>query len=310
MKKILVIMLCCSFLLAGCGNSKKDTLANPKEEQIIENVLSFTIESVEFNKTIEPPILSGYYTYYYEVKNSTNTFADAIISIKNLSEESITPSSLLKSTFTIDKNNYTADYVVVSEDGTSVSTTGTIEPQQEMIMHICTEISNIPDTFTLAIQVDEVVKKFEIDVASFENTKNYKNYGDNLSSEGLATVSIQEMISIKKLNPTAPTTFYYFFEVKDQANTFIGLKLRVKNDGTEGIPLEKSLGFRAIFDSDIYGGYAIIEYPSGSNLATSYTLAAGEEVTVYLVAEVPDTVIESSAEFSLYFQGEYYYITK
>lgn len=310
MKKIILIVFVC--MLFGCSQSKEVKEGVIGEQVVVEDLLSYEINRLESVDRIEPSITTGIYSYYAP-KDSSNVLLDLVLKVKNESSSKMKIKDYLSSVFEVNGTEYKAGLRVESDGGTNISAYESIEPMKTAFVHLYIEIAeeNISDEILCKLTVKDHTDEIKLNRKTLIPEKKYLKKGDSAKKDEAVSVKIIESSVTKKLLPPNPDGFYTYYEVKDKNDSFLVLKMNVKNIGSIAINPEKYIGCEAKVDDQYeYSGFIVWERSDGTSLTNVGKIDPLKSVTAYCLVQVPDEVIKKSAEFKIKLLEDTYYFKK
>ncbi|MFV0396333.1 MAG: hypothetical protein ACK5LC_18435 [Coprobacillaceae bacterium] len=325
MKKVISLFFV-AFLLIGCSSGsskeeKKETKKeeekieslDPKSEQEVKDLVKFKFTEMTLSSTIEPPNASGYY-WYYEAKKEGCQLLAIKAEVTNESKKAFDISDVFSGKFEIEGNAYTLGFLTEEDGGSSVSAYASIDPKVTATVYMYAEVpsEDLSNDVNLLLKVNKKSFNYELERDKLEPVKEYKQYGEAISSENNGTLTTHETLITKKLEPSNATGYYTYYEVSDtNANSYIVLKTTLKNEAASTIEIKDIMGGVLIVDGKYEYRAAIFGEESGGTRISNYaSLDPLAETTVYIAFEVPDTVLESTAEYKINVFGSTYYINK
>lgn len=311
-KYLLVVLMGVS--IVACSSKNNDLTIEWGKETQFNDLISFQVETIGKTQQISPDVIGTYYKYY-KPKTSTNVLLDVVLQVKNLKKEELKLSDAISSSFTIDDKDYTGYTISISEDGKSILQGATLASEGTSKIHFYTEIDPaILDkdiTFRLKTKDKDneqtALMTFQLsDVANHYESKNIK---DVVTIDGVGEITLESTDIAKKIEPAKPTGLYTYYKVRSNTNSFVILKTKIKNTSDQDLIASNVISATLVDkDSNEYPSNMFYEKDDQSNLATasSTTLAAGKNGTVYFVFEVSDSLASAEKTIRLAHMGKVY----
>lgn len=310
MKKIIVIAVLLA--LFGCSQSKEAKEGVLGEKVVVEDLLSYEINRFEAVKKIEPSIPAGYYSYR-EPGDKANVLLDLVLKVKNESTSEIKVKDYISSAFEINDKEYETGIRVESDGGTDISAYGTIDPMKSTLVHLYIEIAeaDIPDEVLCKLTINKETTELNLNKTKLVPEKTYLKFGKTVDKKDTASVKFIESSVTKKLIPPNPGMFYTYYKVDDNADSYLVVKMNVKNTGENDLSLNETIGCKAKVDNKYdYSGQLVWEDSDGSRLTDSGKLEPLKKTNAYCLIQVPDEIIKKPAEFKIHVLDDIYYIKK
>lgn len=300
------------FNLVGCSKSeiKGDNIS---EETDDADILSYKIDRLDItNKIVPTDITDNYITYYPE--DDKNVLLDLVLEITNESDTSITVNEeYISAVFSMDSNEYTTNVIAEEEGLSDLSSWVDLAPKKSTFVHIYTELkeNKITDKILCNLKINDKEKKLNLDRKALAPSKNYINYGEILEKKDFATITFNETVVTKKLVPDDMSGFYTYYEVDDYNDTYLALKMTIKNTSGSSFELNKLIScFATVNDKYEYSGFIVAEKTDKTGFNAYEDLESLKETTAYYLIQIPDEIIESPAEFKINVFSENYYLKK
>lgn len=312
LKGLLVVFMGVS--IVACRSKNKDLTIEWDKENKLADIISYQVETASQTQQITPDVIGTYYKYY-KPKTSTNVLLDVVLQVTNLKKEELKLSTAISSQFLIDDKEYKGYTISISEDGQAIVQGATLAAEETKKVHFYTEVDPaILDkeiTFKLASTDKDneqaAVMKFKL--SDVENHYESKKLKDVLTIDGTAEVTLESKDVAKKIEPAKPTGLYTYYKVKSDTNRFVILKTKIKNISDKEIKASEVMN-AVLIDKDHheYPCNMFFEKADQSNLsaASSTTLAAGKEGTVYFVFEVSEDMANSENTIRMSHMGKVY----
>lgn len=316
MKKLLkgLLVFLMGVSIVACSSKNKDLTIEWGKENKLADIISYQVETASQTQQITPDVIGNFYKYY-KPKTSTNVLLDVVLQVTNLKKEELKLSTAISSQFLIDDKEYKGYTISISEDGKSILQGATLAAEETKKIHFYTEVDPaILDkeiAFKLASTDEDneeaAVMTFKLsDVESHYESKKLK---DVITIDGMAEVTLESKDVAKKIEPAKPTGLYTYYKVKSDTNRFVIIKTKIKNISDN--ELNASQVINAILvdkDSHEYPCNMFFEKADQSNLSTasSVTLEAGKDGTVYFVFEVSESVASAENTIRISHMGKVY----
>ncbi len=131
--------------IAEATSKVTSTEISTKETITIDNVCSFSLDSFNVTKTVNPPKPTGYY-HYFEASDG-NVFVDVKLTIKNLASSAVSMNKVVDGVKVIydDNYEYNCQFVTESDNGGDLeqfTSLYSINPLVSMKYHMITELPN------------------------------------------------------------------------------------------------------------------------------------------------------------------------
>ncbi len=289
-------------------SSKSEKLeVDLKEKNTVEDIVEYSIKTIDTTSKLEPSNVDGIYTYYKAEDGKTLLHIE--MDVKNLSSKDIDINDMMYVTFKIDSRLYIAQPVLEEEDDFAYTTS--IKQLMTERIHFFTNIpTDLPtDAINLNIKINDEVYEATFDLEEVKPEKSYVEKGDKLKEEDLSEVTIKSIKFTDKVEPSNPSSFYTYYEVKDAANTYLALKINVKNLKGDSLDADRVMNVKLIYDDKYtYDCFSTIEGDGTFNYTNITSIDPLEKAVMYYIFEVPKEVKDGVVELQLNYVGEKYYI--
>ena len=312
MKKLMMLVVLSVTLISCSSQNKEIKEAVVGEEMVVENFISYKVNRLDTVSKIEPSVTTGYYTYY-EPQNNSNVMLDLVLEVKNESSNEIQPMNYISATFTINDADYETSILVESDGGSDISSWNGIAPNKSALVHLYTEIDkeSIADEILCKLTINDEVSEIKLNRKFLAPVKDYLEYGEMIENENIASITIGETFTTKKLLPPNINGVYSYYEVNDYNDSYLVLKMTIKNNSGSAIDPQDYISCKAIVDDKYeYVGFLTWDEDNGRDLTSYSDLAPLKETTGYYLIQIPDEIIENETELKLNIFGNTYYIKK
>lgn len=288
MKKIIIAMLCFSFLLTGCGEDKKEVTLKINEEYKISDELSLMLTNVSTEKQVIVHNTQEEDFDYQYPNNDKGIFLDIQLNIKNLSKETITIDEDFATEITINKEivkeenmNY---FLEIYPYDTFIDNTK-LRTSSEGILHIAAIINekDVNSKFTCTVTYGNTI--FTIDVDTNLN-KNIIKRGSLLTSKDKYEITIEDVYMNPTLEPSNIEGEYEYFEPNTITNRFVIAKTVIKNNSSEILNRKNTPDTIFILDNSYEATYAYQEKDSGAGFEEDISIPANSSKKIYYLLEV------------------------
>lgn len=289
-------------------SSESDKLeVDLKKKNSVEDIIEYTIKTIETTSKLEPSNVSSFYTYYEP--DDGNTLLHIEMDVKNLSDKDIDIDDVMKVTFTIDGNKYSAQPVLEEEDDFAYTTS--IKQLMTGRIHFFTNIPTdlATDEINLNIKINDKSYETTFDLEEVKPEKNYVKKGDKLSKKDLSEVTIKSIKFTDKVEPSNPSSYYTYYEVKDTSNTYLALKINVKNLKGDSLDADKVMNAKLIYnDKYTYDCFSTIEKDGTFTYTNITSIDPLKKSVIYYLFEVPKEVKDGDVELQINYAGDKYFV--
>lgn len=319
MKRILNIVVVClmALIISACtAKGKEPEKIKLGKENNFKETISYQIETISKTQQIAPDVIGSTYNYYKPFKKE-NMFIDIVMYITNLKQEELKVKDDLYGAFIIDETEYVVANALVSDNGKTVSDSATIAPQSRAKVHLYAEVDpklldkEIEFKFQTRQEDNEQVASLVFKLDDISKKYKTKNLNDTVVFEEYSEILLKGSTTTKKLGPVKPTGLYTYYEVNDEANSFIVLDTVVKNNSQDALVTSNVATFKLVDENGHeYPANYIYEKNDQSNLsdASTITLNPGDSATVHLLFEVSDDVINGKKSVRISNNGIVYIV--
>lgn len=324
MKKIFRVFLVCLMILTvtACsgGNESSDNTTKIKwnKENKFADLISFKIEAIDQSKMITPDVIGVLYTYF-EPTDSKNVLLDLTMWVSNITDSQLKLNDEIEAIFTIDNTEYVASLLASKDNGESLTSDVSLEPNTSNKVHYYIEVE--PEKldqkieFSLNTKEDEDKDK-QSAVLNFELKdvkENYesKNINDVITFDGYSEMTLQAANIAKEVVPASPVGLYTYYKVDDENNSFVDFVTVVKNISGSDI-MASTVATVNLLDvnNNLYPATVVYEKDDHSNLeaASSLTLTNNQSAIIHYIFEVGDDVVNQAKSIRISRQGKVYII--
>ncbi|WP_028042631.1 DUF4352 domain-containing protein [Candidatus Stoquefichus massiliensis] len=312
LKGLLVVFMGVS--IVACSGKNNDLTIEWGKENKLADIISFQVETASQTQQITPDVIGTYYKYY-KPQTSTNVLLDVVLQVTNLKKEELKLSTAISSQFLIDDKEYKGHNISISEDGQSILQGATLAAEETKKVHFYTEIDPTVLDKEIAFKLastdkdneQAAVMTFKLsDVESHYESKKLKNV---ITFDGKAEVTLESKDVAKKIEPAKPTGLYTYYKVKADTNRFVIMKTKIKNISDKELKASQVMSAVLVDkDNHEYPCNMFFEKADQSNLsaASSATLEAGKDGTVYFVFEVSESIANEENTIRISQMGKVY----
>lgn len=325
MKKIFRVFLVCLMILTvtACsgGNESSDNTTKIKwnKENKFADLISFKIEAIDQSKMITPDVIGVLYTYF-EPTDSKNVLLDLTMWVSNITDSQIKLNDEIEAIFTIDNTEYVASLIASKDNGESLTSDVSLEPNTSNKVHYYIEVE--PEKldqkieFSLNTKEEDADKDKQSAVLNFELKdvkENYesKNINDVITFDGCSEMTLQAANIAKEVVPASPVGLYTYYKVDDENNSFVDFVTVVKNISGSDI-MASTVATVNLLDvnNNLYPATVVYEKDDHSNLeaASSLTLTNNQSAIIHYIFEVGDDVVNQTKSIRISRQGKVYII--
>lgn len=318
--RVLALILAVAMLLAlsacageGEEGKKKDrdnTAAISLEEvNVLKDAAEFSLVYLYTADKVIPPKPNGAYTY--SEADEGMTYLVLVTDVKNLGEEAVEVGELLEVVLTLGSQQITAKPRMETDHGTSLDRSGSIAPLLTARVHYLFEIpeNQQPDTLSLRVKSGDRSIKGEISAAGLTARQRQLALGDTIADEKTISAVVEDVFLTTTLEPEEPGSYYHYFQA-DSGNTYLVMKLTVKNLDSGEMGYDTIAGVRCVYDRKYeYPGFTVFEEDGGADLssyANTHDLAPLEENRIYFLMEIPAEAENGPLAIELYMAGQYH----
>lgn len=325
MKKIFRVFLVCLMILTvtacSSGNESSDNTTKIKwnKENKFADLISFKIEAIDQSKMITPDVIGVLYTYF-EPTDSKNVLLDLTMWVSNITDSQIKLNDEIEAIFTIDNTEYVASLLASKDNGESLTSDVSLEPNTSNKVHYYIEVE--PEKldqkieFSLNTKEEDADKDKQSAVLNFELKdvkENYesKNINDVITFDGCSEMTLQAANIAKEVVPASPVGLYTYYKVDDENNSFVDFVTVVKNISGSDI-MASTVATVNLLDvnNNLYPATVVYEKDDHSNLeaASSLTLTNNQSAIIHYIFEVGDDVVNQAKSIRISRQGKVYII--
>lgn len=325
MKKIFRVFLVCLMILTvtACsgGNESSDNTTKIKwnKENKFADLISFKIEAIDQSKMITPDVIGVLYTYF-EPTDSKNVLLDLTMWVSNITDSQLKLNDEIETIFTIDNTEYVASLLASKDNGESLTSDVSLEPNTSNKVHYYIEVE--PEKldqkieFSLNTKEEDADKDKQSAVLNFELKdvkENYesKNINDVITFDGYSEMTLQAANIAKEVVPASPVGLYTYYKVDDENNSFVDFVTVVKNISGSDI-MASTVATVNLLDvnNNLYPATVVYEKDDHSNLeaASSLTLTNNQSAIIHYIFEVGDDVVNQTKSIRISRQGKVYII--
>lgn len=325
MKKIFRVFLVCLMILTvtACsgGNESSDNTTKIKwnKENKFADLISFKIEAIDQSKMITPDVIGVLYTYF-EPTDSKNVLLDLTMWVSNITDSQLKLNDEIEAIFTIDNTEYVASLLASKDNGESLTSDVSLEPNTSNKVHYYIEVE--PEKldqkieFSLNTKEEDPDKDKQSAVLNFELKdvkENYesKNINDVITFDGYSEMTLQAANIAKEVVPASPVGLYTYYKVDDENNSFVDFVTVVKNISGSDI-MASTVATVNLLDvnNNLYPATVVYEKDDHSNLeaASSLTLTNNQSAIIHYIFEVGDDVVNQAKSIRISRQGKVYII--
>lgn len=325
MKKIFRVFLVCLMILTvtACsgGNESSDNTTKIKwnKENKFADLISFKIEAIDQSKMITPDVIGVLYTYF-EPTDSKNVLLDLTMWVSNITDSQLKLNDEIEAIFTIDNTEYVASLLASKDNGESLTSDVSLEPNTSNKVHYYIEVE--PEKldqkieFSLNTKEEDADKDKQSAVLNFELKdvkENYesKNINDVITFDGYSEMTLQAANIAKEVVPASPVGLYTYYKVDDENNSFVDFVTVVKNISGSDI-MASTVATVNLLDvnNNLYPATVVYEKDDHSNLeaASSLTLTNNQSAIIHYIFEVGDDVVNQAKSIRISRQGKVYII--
>lgn len=325
MKKIFRVFLVCLMILTvtacSSGNESSDNTTKIKwnKENKFADLISFKIEAIDQSKMITPDVIGVLYTYF-EPTDSKNVLLDLTMWVSNITDSQLKLNDEIEAIFTIDNTEYVASLLASKDNGESLTSDVSLEPNTSNKVHYYIEVE--PEKldqkieFSLNTKEEDADKDKQSAVLNFELKdvkENYesKNINDVITFDGYSEMTLQAANIAKEVVPASPVGLYTYYKVDDENNSFVDFVTVVKNISGSDI-MASTVATVNLLDvnNNLYPATVVYEKDDHSNLeaASSLTLTNNQSAIIHYIFEVGDDVVNQTKSIRISRQGKVYII--
>lgn len=325
MKKIFRVFLVCLMILTvtACsgGNESSDNTTKIKwnKENKFADLISFKIEAIDQSKMITPDVIGVLYTYF-EPTDSKNVLLDLTMWVSNITDSQLKLNDEIEAIFTIDNTEYVASLLASKDNGESLTSDVSLEPNTSNKVHYYIEVE--PEKldqkieFSLNTKEEDADKDKQSAVLNFELKdvkENYesKNINDVITFDGYSEMTLQAANIAKEVVPASPVGLYTYYKVDDENNSFVDFVTVVKNISGSDI-MASTVATVNLLDvnNNLYPATVVYEKDDHSNLeaASSLTLTNNQSAIIHYIFEVGDDIVNQAKSIRISRQGKVYII--
>lgn len=325
MKKIFRVFLVCLMILTvtacSSGNESSDNTTKIKwnKENKFADLISFKIEAIDQSKMITPDVIGVLYTYF-EPTDSKNVLLDLTMWVSNITDSQIKLNDEIEAIFTIDNTEYVASLLASKDNGESLTSDVSLEPNTSNKVHYYIEVE--PEKldqkieFSLNTKEEDADKDKQSAILNFELKdvkENYesKNINDVITFDGCSEMTLQAANIAKEVVPASPVGLYTYYKVDDENNSFVDFVTVVKNISGSDI-MASTVATVNLLDvnNNLYPATVVYEKDDHSNLeaASSLTLTNNQSAIIHYIFEVGDDVVNQTKSIRISRQGKVYII--
>ena len=322
MKKLTALILSATllFCLFGCGADLKNTeQGNTKisDEHIpieiektktVDEYAEITLRKVFTASKVESLFSNN---CSLELQSGDKRCIDCVLDVKNLSTSSVMSDELLSVTAkSFYGTEYNADIFAVEENG-FLNSYAELKPNSRYTMHAAVSIPDSEIEFTLLFNVNGQTFTISYNVNDILRKAIPLTVGQTIGDEEYAKLKLDGVEFTNSVVPTHPGDYFTYYEVENASNTYMVVKMSITNYQSSGKEVDKFVYAKARFSEKYeYNGFLIKENSAGDALEQYGQINPLEEANVYLIIEVPKSVVESTYEISVTFNNQEYLISK
>lgn len=320
MKKIVAVILSAvlCFVLFGCGadnNSAKEGKSGKEEIKntieigkpvTVQDYAEITLRKVVSSDKVQSIKDEG----YIENTVSGEKYIDCIADVKNLTAETIMSEDFLtakaKSFY---GTEYTADVFAVELDY-GVYTYSELKPQSKNTMHIAISVPESEPEFTITFSINDEMYSFDYKMGEVLRNAVSLTKDSTVGDDKYATLKFIGIDFTDDVIPSNVNDYYGHYAIENSTNTYMVIKTNVTNYQSTAKAMDKLVFARATFSGKYeYSGFVVRESSSGDDFDYN-PVNPLENANIYIIIEVPKTVIETPYEVSLIFNNQEYLISK
>lgn len=307
------------------NEAENETVDASKAEEVSKNQFSlkevnklgetaeYTFTDTNADKRIDPSAPKDFFTYY-EAKTEGNVYLATTFEIKNIGGTAKVSDTFFDVSYEINGKEYNAFAVVEESDGSDFNYANitNIEPLETRNVVFLAEIpeGDINSDINLIINSDGKKLSNTFKIEDIKPEKQVVELGTTLSKEDYADITIDSLEYVEKLEPSAPTSYFRYYEVNDVNKTYLCLGLTVKNSKSSDLDAEHVLYVKATYnDKYKYDSFGVVEESNGADFRYG-NMAPLETAKAYYLVEMPMEVKDGKVELEINFNGDKYYIQK
>lgn len=307
MKKLITALLCTTFLLTGCSDSKKEVTLKTKEEYKVEDALALTLLNVSTEKQIIVHNTRGDNFDYHYTTDKDETFLDIQLKVKNLSKETINlEKELLLDLKVNDKPLHESriTYLLEQEPYDIFNATSKLKSNNEGILHLAGLIKekDIDSTITCTFTYQNTV--FTIDMKKNLN-KNIIKREDKISSKALDIV-IEDSYMYPTIDPDNTNGEYEYYETDDPNNFFIITSTTITNNSAQTLTIDTIPDTLFVIDGDYQSPYPYQQNEAGTGFDDDIHIPAKSSKKIYYGLEVQPEIAGKEFYYQVRLDGSTY----
>ena len=317
-------MMCLS--LTACGGSTSGTTVVEKEsrapevtptplplvlgeENQVEDRAEFSLFKITTTRTLEPTMAGG---YTYENSSDGEVYVDVIFDYTNQSSQAVSSEDIASLTAAApDGTTYTdAVYAVETDNSSSLGFYEDINPLTSARIHAALSVPESAGALELRLEVADLVYTYSYQLGAVERNAAELKVGDTLSADGFASVTWKGMEYTDDLLPPNTSGFYQHYAVDSADNTYLVARFDVTNEQSTERDCDTFLSVKAVYlDKYTYTGFVVAEDSDGTGFHRG-SLAPLTTTPVYVLIEVPKSVIGNDVELDIAFNRQEYLYTQ
>lgn len=316
---VVLSLVGCSASSSGGTSASASTNSGTAEidvngENTIDDYLSYKVKGVQAVTKIEPLNTAGVYTYIEE-KTAGNVYVDVMLTIKNLSSDSMDVTKAFTGTISIDGKECETAVGAEDDDNTSLYE-NEIKPLQERIVHFYTDTAkeNAEKDIEFAFTANnkKATMKVNLSDSSTLPKKTYSKLGDKVGDPAKCEATFVSVTTTKDISPAKPAGSYYSHYTAKDGITYLVLRIDYKNISGTAVDADKIGSMKVIVDSKYnYNGYACLELNGDLEYMSITSIKPLESAILYYYAEVPDEIVNKTYDMKFYVNSiEYNYTNK
>lgn len=176
-------------------------------------------------------------------------------------------------------------------------------------LHCAISVPETETALTLRLEVGDTVYSCHYTLHTQLSAAREIVPGDTVEEAARVAVTLTDVADTDRVDPSNATGFYTYYEVDDPENTYLVVRMEAQNLHTEALACDELVNISACFQGKYrYTGFAVTEDADGTGFDAYSTILPLEKRQLYYLIKVPDAVIGTELELTLFLGGvEYCY---
>ena len=308
---LLIVLALCS--CTPMQEKEDDTVLSLTEKNVSHKFAQYTITDIvrtDFITTQHPPT----YLSYYNIDEEGYEYLDIIVSLKNISKESVEANKLLDISVIIGEMSYETKCIPEIAEGTDFYDGGSmlVEPDETVYVHYFVRIEShlLEGNVTLKATSGENIRTIKIARNDITLSTSKELFAGDVFNSDLCSVKILSFDSAARIQPENAGKAFNFYEVSEKENVLFIVNTEITNTSDEKLCVDNVMGMCIKEGLDLYFATSVVENEQKTDYITTAAtfIEPDQSIFVTYIMEVPFASLEDGTAIELYSHGNRYLI--